>query len=102
MKIRDTGMPTRKFTVVADIRTEDPKRIEPILEDLVGVNAMLRTDTGFRVKTTLEGESARELNRSLLSALRRVEKKTTLRAEWTYDGTTERFFDFVPKGIREV
>jgi hypothetical protein len=77
----------------------DPDRIEPVLTEIVGVNAILKTDNGFKVKTTMEGESARELNRSFLSSLRQVEKKTTLRAEWTFDGTTERFFDYVPKGI---
>ena len=36
------------------------------------------------------------MNRTLLSALRKVEKRTTLRAEWTSgDGTDERFFDYV-------
>jgi len=29
--------------------------------------------------------------------LRAVEKRTTLRAEWTYGNTTERYFDYVPK-----
>ena len=43
------------------------------------------------------GENARELNRSLLSELRRGEKKTRLRAEWTSGNTTERFFDYVAK-----
>ena len=27
MEIRDTGMPTKKFTVVADISTEDPPAV---------------------------------------------------------------------------
>lgn len=46
----------------------------------------------------MEGASAKELNRTLLSALRKVEKRTTLHAEWTSgDGTTERFFDYVLK-----
>ena len=50
------------------------------------------------VRWKLEGESAKELNRELLSALRRVEKKTRLRAEWTSeDGTVYRFFDYVLK-----
>jgi hypothetical protein len=46
----------------------------------------------------MRGESARDLNRALLSALRRLERRTRLRAEWTSGGTTERFFDYVPKG----
>ena len=95
-------MATKKFKVVADISTIDPKRIEPVLTELVGVNAVLRTDNGFRIRTTMEGESGMELNRFLLSALRRVENKTTLRAEWTCDGTTERFFEYVSKGIKDA
>ena len=38
------------------------------------------------------------LNRTLLAQLRRVERKTRLRAEWTHAGLTERFFHYVPKG----
>jgi hypothetical protein len=34
----------------------------------------------FLVEAELEGASAKELNRTLLSALRKVEKRTTLRA----------------------
>lgn len=94
-------MANKRFVLVANINTEDPARIEKVLTELVGVNALLRTEDGFRVKTTMEGVSAREMNRSFLSALRSVVKKTTLRAEWTCDKTTERFFDYVPKGIRK-
>lgn len=53
---------------------------------------------GLLVEADADGDSAKELNRSLLSALRRVEKRTRLRAEWTSeDGTTERYFDYVRK-----
>jgi hypothetical protein len=45
----------------------------------------------------MEGENAKELNRSLLSELRRAERRTRLRAEWTCGETTERFFDYVLK-----
>jgi hypothetical protein len=55
----------------------------------------------FLVEAEVEGESAKDLNRSLLSALRRTEKKTRLRAEWTSGGTTAKFFDYVPKGTRK-
>jgi len=48
----------------------------------------------------MTGPAARDLNRSLLSALRRAERRTRLRAEWTAGGMTERFFDYVPKGTR--
>ena len=53
---------------------------------------------GFEVETELTGESARDLNRRLLSEMRNAERRTRLRAEWTADGVTERFFDYVPKG----
>ena len=94
-------MASKRFVLVANITTEDPAKIEKVLAALVGVDAMLRTEDGFKIKTTMEGMSAREMNRSFLSALRRIVKKTTLRAEWTCDRTTERFFDYVPKGVRK-
>ena len=58
------------------------------------------TGDGFEVEAKLTGASARELNRQLLSDLRQAEKRTRLRSEWTSGGTTERFFDYVPKGTR--
>jgi hypothetical protein len=48
----------------------------------------------------MEGTDARDMNRRLLSALRRIEKRTRLRAEWTAGGTTYRFFDYVSKSER--
>ncbi len=72
-----------KHVLVAEITADEPKRVEPLLTEIVSVNAILRTDTGFKIRTTLEDESARELNRLLLSALRRIFKGTTLKAEWT-------------------
>jgi hypothetical protein len=45
----------------------------------------------------MEGASAKELNRTFLSALRKAGKRTTLRAEWTSGDTTERYFDYVLK-----
>ena len=61
---------------------------------------MSHTPDGFHVVATLSGESAHDLNRSLLSALRRVERRTRLRAEWTTGGVTVRFFDYVSKDCR--
>lgn len=48
----------------------------------------------------MPGFEPRELNRQLLSALRRVERKTRLRAEWDCDGVSYRFFDYVLKSSR--
>lgn len=95
-------MPKKQFTLVASISTDSPARIEPILAELLEHGAVEPTNGGFMVKAKMTGESAKELNRTLLSALRRVEKKTRLRAEWTSGKTTERFFDYVPKGIRKA
>ena len=93
-------MAKQKFALSAEISTEDPVAIQQTLTELVGIDAIIKTEKGFKVRTTMEGADARDLNRTLLSALRNVAKKTTLRAEWTCDETTERFFDYVPKGIR--
>ena len=50
----------------------------------------------------MKGTSATDLNRQLLANLRRLEKKTRLRSEWTSNGETEKFFDYVPKGTKKA
>ena len=51
-----------------------------------------------RTKLWMEGTSARKMNSKLPSAVRKVERRTTIRAEWTSGyNTTERFFDYVLK-----
>ncbi len=92
-------MSTRSFDLVADVSSADPAAIEPMLRRLVD-GEITPTPDGFHVVATHSGESAKELNRSLLSALRRVERRTRLRAAWTAGGVTERFFDYVSKGSR--
>jgi hypothetical protein len=89
------------FDLVADVSSADPAAIEPVLRRLVD-GEVTPTAGGFHVVGTLSGESAQDLNRLLLSALRRVERRTRLRAAWTGSGVTERFFDYVPKGRRDV
>jgi hypothetical protein len=88
-------MPT--FRLVADVSSDDPERIRPVIGRLLPTGVTATAD-GFHVEIELTGESARELNRDLLSALRREERRTRLRATWTADGTSERFFDYVAKG----
>lgn len=68
-------MANKRFVLVANINTEDPAKIEKALIELVGVNAILRTEDGFKVKTTMEGVSAREMNRAALFVLRRVQEQ---------------------------
>ena len=92
-------MSTHRFDLVADVSSADSAAIEPVLRGLVG-GEVTPTADGFHVLATLSGKSAQDLNRSLLSALRHVERRTRLRASWTAGGVTERFFDYVPKGSR--
>jgi hypothetical protein len=88
----------KRFKVVARVSSSSPNAVKPLLERLV-TKGRVRDEGGeFVVEAEMEGGSAKELNRALLSALRRSEKKTRLRAEWTgEDGTVERFFDYVLK-----
>ena len=70
------------------------------VEQLAAKGTVKKAADDFIVEGRMEGASARQLNRAILSALRKVEKKTTLRAEWTSsDNITERFFDYVLKTI---
>jgi hypothetical protein len=91
-----------KFKLKAKINRADGETIRQALRQLAAVRASAKgAEDGFMVEAEIEGPSAKELNRTLLSALRRVEKKTTLRAEWTSsDSTVERFFDYVLKRTR--
>ena len=92
-------MVDRQYTLVAEVSSADPAAIEPLLRTLVR-GTVTRTVDGFHVEAALSGSSARDLNRALLSALRRAERRTRLRSSWTAAGLTERFFDYIPKGVR--
>jgi len=91
-------MVNKHFRVVARVSSSSPKAVKPVLEKAITKGSVTEAKSEFVVEAEMEGDSAKELNRSLLSALRRAEKKTRLRAEWTSDdGTTQRFFDYVLK-----
>ena len=94
-------MAEQQFRLVADVSSNNPTAVEPVLRELVGA-AITETDGGFHVEAAVAGASAQDCNRLLLSALRRAEKRTRLRAEWSAGGVTARFFDYVPKGTRTV
>ena len=96
-------MAKKKFSLSANVSSDDPSAVKPILEKMLGDNGTIKkTDDGFEVKAELEGESAKDLNRELLSELRRAVKKTRLRAEWTHGETVEKFFDYVLKSRRQT
>lgn len=91
------------FKLSARISSDNSSAIKPALENFLGGKRSIKaTDDGFKVKVELEGQSARDLNRTLLSEMRRTERRTRLRSEWTSDGITERFFNYVPKGIKKT
>ena len=92
-------MPDTAFHLVADVSSDNSSAIGSLLEQLVEGSVTVTPD-GFHVDGWMSGSDARELNRFLLSALRRAERRTRLRAEWTANGETLRFFDYVPKGSR--
>ncbi|MDG6898550.1 MAG: hypothetical protein JRN24_02300 [Nitrososphaerota archaeon] len=79
--------------------SSSPREIEPVLRGAITKGSVRRDGADFIVEAEMVGPSAKELNRSLLSALRRVEKRTRLRSEWTADGATERYFDYVLKKV---
>lgn len=87
------------LTLVADVASANPTAIQSALAGLLR-GTVTSSASGFHIETTVEGSDPRAANRELLSALRRVERRTTLRAEWTHDGTVHRFFDYVAKGTR--
>jgi hypothetical protein len=95
---RERHMAKKKFTLVATISTERVPQIKVALDHLIRDGSIERSEHGFAITAKMTGENARDLNRAFLSALRKVEKKTRLRAEWISGKTTERFFDYVPKG----
>jgi hypothetical protein len=97
-------MTPKRYSLNASIRTDNPAAVRPVLERLVPPGSVTTgAEAGeLRVRAEMEGSSARDLNRALLSELRRAEKRTRLRSEWTSEGIAERFFDYVPKGQRRA
>jgi hypothetical protein len=86
-----------KLKLHARVNRSDAETIRQALDQLAAKGSVRKEGDEFLVEAETEGASAKELNRTLLSALRKVEKRTTLRAEWTCGDTTERYFDYVLK-----
>ncbi len=87
------------FKLVAKISTDNPEAVKPVLQEFVTKNnGSIRQECGeFHIEAELDGESAKELNRTLLSSLRKVERQTRLRAQWEHGSEVESFFDYVSK-----
>ncbi len=97
-------MVKKRFSLVARVSSDSPAAVRPVLKRLVADGSIKEGSNAgeFLVEAEMNGESAKELNRSFLSALRRAEKKTRVRAEWTSGDITERFFDYVLKGTSKT
>jgi hypothetical protein len=93
-------MAGKRFGLRARVSTDNPAAVEPVLRRLIASGSIEPGEKSgeFYIEAELEGSSARDLNRWLLSELRRAEKRTRIRSEWSAGGRTERFFDYVPKG----
>jgi hypothetical protein len=91
-----------RFSLVGDVSSDDLGAIRPVLTEIFGHEAVTETQDGLHVEAVMDGADARDVNRRLLSALRRAEKRTRLRAEWTGGGHICRFFDYVPKSTRDI
>ena len=91
-------MAGRRFRLSARVSSANRASVRTVLEELLPAGSLSELEGELLVDAELEGATAKELNRALLSALRKVEKKTRLRAQWTTaDGTTQSFFDYVLK-----
>jgi hypothetical protein len=87
-----------KFKLKARVNRSDAQTIQHALEQLAAKGSVRKAGDEFLAEAEMEGVGAKQLNRMLLSALRKVEKRTTLRAEWTSSNNiTEWFFDYVLK-----
>jgi hypothetical protein len=87
-----------RFWLSARVSSAHPAAVKAVLVDLLPPGSVSEMKDDLLLEAELEGESAKDLNRLLLSALRKVEKKTRLRAQWTTaEGTTQSFFDYVLK-----
>lgn len=84
------------FELAADVSSDDPQAIEPVLRGVAALRVTPLAD-GFHIEGTMVGQSARDLNRALLSALRKAERRTRIRSRWTLGDVTFGFFDYVAK-----
>ena len=96
-------MSEKKFKLIARVSSANPSAIKPALEKMIGNNGSIKpTDDGFEVNAEFKGESARDVNRMLLSELRKAIKKTSMRSEWTSEDATEKFFDYSLRQTKKV
>jgi len=91
-----------KLQLEACVSSDSPDAVDRFLVGKFGAMSVTRDGSDWIVHAEVDSTSARNANRELLGELRRVERKTRLRTEWTAGGSVERFFDCVAKGTRRV
>ena len=93
------------FQLQARVARADAESIRQALVELRAKAKITQEGDEFIIGAKVDGETAKDLNRRLLSALRKVHKRATLRAQWTAPGAqssspgsvTESYFDYVLK-----
>jgi hypothetical protein len=85
------------FDLVADITSAQPVPIRAALTNLID-GTVTATSNGFHVEGQVSGDDPQDVNRQLFTTLRRIEPRTTLRAQWTHEGTVYRFVDLTAQG----
>jgi hypothetical protein len=78
--------------ISADVSSAQPVPIRAALANLVE-GTITPPSNGFRVEGVVEGVDPETANRQLFTTLRRIEPRTTLRAQWKVEGTIHRFVD---------
>ncbi len=95
-------MSIRIYKLKAQTSSNNPQSVLQVLKRfLIRKGDVVLNGELIEVNAELEGESAKDLSRILLSEMRKIEKKTRLRTEWTSDNITERFFDYVSNSVKE-
>ncbi len=61
-------MARKTFRLTARVSTENLKAIKLVLDELLPKGSVTKSSDGVLIKAKMTGESARELNRTLLSA----------------------------------
>lgn len=69
-------MPGKKIKLIANVSSANPLAIKSVLERKVGSNGTIKpTSDGFDVTAEFQGECIKDVNRMLLSELRRAKRK---------------------------
>ena len=91
-----------QFSVSGQVTSDNLTAVRPVLHQVLQGATVISSQDGLHVEGFMDGTDAADVNRRLLSALRRAEKKTRLRVEWTGESHIHRFFDYVPKSTRPI